>query len=1791
LDVSGITNLRAPLYTLADVSMQEKLFVNKDVSFNQNAYIGNDLSVNRFLYVKNRSLFDGDVSMNQNLSLTSATQNRSISINKGVSSEFALDVSGATLFRSKVSTVADVSINGKVSISDDVSLNKNLTVTGTARFGAPPSSSAEYEIDINGQMRIYEGTGTAASDTSGTLILEHANAGGTSSLVFKGANSVTKDYAYVQYQDNNTVIEPTYKWDLSTNVPTTWSNAATFASTGTATTNLTVAPSDSSLNWLLTPGTKPSGFNPTYCVSFNQTNVTDIGDTRINYLQGDVIYSSTFSLSLWFYPTFVSVAGRYITIASLSQFGIGGYSAEIAIDGNNQNLALLANNNSTAIMQTANSIVTINTWHHLVFTYNSITRESKLYLNNSLRASTTSTAINPYSMILIGMRYGQNTGSVSKGFRGGLCFVNLLNVELNSSEVSQLYTNADYRIKSTDHGLMTIGIENETGYVNNDRIALWPGAGQGLVGINTQNPQATLDISGNANVSNILNVTNTLTVNNIEPRVLNGQMNIATTQTGVLNIGTGVRSSGVNGAVNINTNGSSSAATNIGGGTINISGSGNLTFNTSYSSGPINIVTGNRTAGTFSIGTGTTTNSPTDAFTGSRTTSTLSLGSGDTSGSTTNVFSGAYIASTTHAFSGTMNNTTTNFLSGNATNNSVINIATGTRDSGSTINIANADTAETLNIGTGQSRTGPINIGTGSTTSKVVSIGGGANSGTTTITGWNLNLVGGSGTGTINTGIGMTSGSINIGAIDTTATSTAINIGTGSASTGIITIGRREAIKITNSNTATTVDISAAGALTLRGSTITFNGPSAFSNDMSLNQNVKLGSGTKSVAINKDISSQFALDVSGITNLRAPLYTLGDVSMQEKLFVNKDVSMNQNAYIGNDLSVNRFLYVRNRSVFDGDISLSQNLSLTSALRNRSVAINKDISSQYALDVSGNSLFRGTVNTTGTIAITNGGSINVTGGGSILIDGAQVVGGSAGTTLTTSGVKIGNDTNYYVSVNKPNFYNDPSLTIYYSFDTSINNGTQVQNLAKPGTYDGSLTANGFTSTANMIDTMRKYGTASLNNNANNNNGMKIGSTIPVSQTMSFSVWVNYTSAPTAANKYRIFEFTNLSVPLGNESNTIALDISGNGVVYPVLTTAATTCFATLSAPIVPYTLTNTGWNHIVWIITPTISYIYINGAITQTDPISTPITVGTRATANIAYSLYVPAGQNYEYIGNIDEFRWYTDKVLNEAEIYQLNTNNFYTLDISGGFLANGASVIYEPIGSKVSYNSGTLTLLHGDPSGSSSILFKSVNDPLEYGYIQYEENSAGSTGYHYGLMTIGIENDAGAGAYTTQADRVSLFPSGGRGFVGVNTKTPQYSLDVSGTLNINADASINDVQIGKGPGNVATNTVLGFQALKSNTIGSENIAVGYQALINSNGNSNVGVGPYALSRCTSGVNNTGVGFRALDRVVTAYHNVGIGRYAGSGDGNPLFQGDSNTFLGSFTYLTDNWNNSTAVGVNAKITASYQIKLGRNVDTVYCGDHFILQGDGTNCFIRNTLGNSLYLGNGSTNIAQITNSGLSVTGQTVSTVAASGAALVLKNTVSGTTDSQTNIDFYSNTNGAFLTGRITSKLITGTTWSSSMSILPTFDGTATAGMVITAKSSTVSDLKVTGNVEANNYNAISDYRFKENVVPLNGCFTVDVLNPVIYNLKNSDRQDIGFIAHEVQEFYPFLVNGEKDGKDTQSLNYNGFIGILTKEIKDLKKKVSEQEARALVQEARALAQEARIQALEKMVFDK
>ena len=91
-----------------------------------------------------------------------------------------------------------------------------------------------------------------------------------------------------------------------------------------------------------------------------------------------------------------------------------------------------------------------------------------------------------------------------------------------------------------------------------------------------------------------------------------------------------------------------------------------------------------------------------------------------------------------------------------------------------------------------------------------------------------------------------------------------------------------------------------------------------------------------------------------------------------------------------------------------------------------------------------------------------------------------------------------------------------------------------------------------------------------------------------------------------------------------------------------------------------------------------------------------------------------------------------------------------------------------------------------------------------------------------------------------------------------------------------------------------------------------------------------------------------------------------------------------------------------------------------------------------------------------------------------------------------------------------------------------------------------------------------FSTISDHRVKENVNPLNNSITIDDLKPVIYRQKETNKTNIGFLAHEVQEIFPFLVEGEKNGPTLQSINYIGLIGLLTKEIQELKKRVEKLE---------------------------
>lgn len=148
------------------------------------------------------------------------------------------------------------------------------------------------------------------------------------------------------------------------------------------------------------------------------------------------------------------------------------------------------------------------------------------------------------------------------------------------------------------------------------------------------------------------------------------------------------------------------------------------------------------------------------------------------------------------------------------------------------------------------------------------------------------------------------------------------------------------------------------------------------------------------------------------------------------------------------------------------------------------------------------------------------------------------------------------------------------------------------------------------------------------------------------------------------------------------------------------------------------------------------------------------------------------------------------------------------------------------------------------------------------------------------------------------------------------------------------------------------NLALGNSSLFSITSGGANVAVGQGILSSATAASfntgvgsdimtlittmtahrNVGMGSSALSALTSGAYNTAIGCTALTALVSGAENAAVGNGAGQ-----YTKGSYNTLLGSGTGQvtgdTNAWNNSTALGYGAVISASNQMVLGRKTETV------------------------------------------------------------------------------------------------------------------------------------------------------------------------------------------------------------------------------------------------------------------
>ena len=101
-------------------------------------------------------------------------------------------------------------------------------------------------------------------------------------------------------------------------------------------------------------------------------------------------------------------------------------------------------------------------------------------------------------------------------------------------------------------------------------------------------------------------------------------------------------------------------------------------------------------------------------------------------------------------------------------------------------------------------------------------------------------------------------------------------------------------------------------------------------------------------------------------------------------------------------------------------------------------------------------------------------------------------------------------------------------------------------------------------------------------------------------------------------------------------------------------------------------------------------------------------------------------------------------------------------------------------------------------------------------------------------------------------------------------------------------------------------------------------------------------------------------------------------------------------------------------------------------------------------------------------------------------------------------------------------------------------------------------STTYKLDVLGTARASLFTTTSDYRIKEDISNINEY--IDKLKPVKYKNKLNNKLEYGFIAHEVQDVFPEMVQGNKDGEEYQSINYTELIPILVHEIQQLKEEM-------------------------------
>ncbi len=242
---------------------------------------------------------------------------------------------------------------------------------------------------------------------------------------------------------------------------------------------------------------------------------------------------------------------------------------------------------------------------------------------------------------------------------------------------------------------------------------------------------------------------------------------------------------------------------------------------------------------------------------------------------------------------------------------------------------------------------------------------------------------------------------------------------------------------------------------------------------------------------------------------------------------------------------------------------------------------------------------------------------------------------------------------------------------------------------------------------------------------------------------------------------------------------------------------------------------------------------------------------------------------------------------------------------------------YEPIDARASgINSGGTGDRPTDPNAGDIYYDTDINQLIVFNGNNWETVGGGGGGSGYWVVSgnnlnpISNNYDVEIGGTLPSAPNIKLSADGSAEFGSGNIE-----VNADGSANFTADVTINSVTVGRGEGNINSNTVIGASAFAANTTGTDNVANGRAALFsNTEGDRNTGIGRSSMLNNETGDSNTAMGNEALYRNISGSLNTAIGRRAGY-----YIQGSSNTILGAYTGSSAHASLNNTVIISAGLT--------------------------------------------------------------------------------------------------------------------------------------------------------------------------------------------------------------------------------------------------------------------------------